>query len=194
MINNPTTGGMMKKWVAYLLAPLLSIAAAGGVIVAMSACATTQNILPPDQLKLQEVITLDSTRTKDELYVSCMEWMARTFRSAKDVIQYEDKAAGMIVGKGSVIATGKPYKTILFVYNAASSAYSSNIYLRFTITLEVKDAKVRVTLDQISSWVETSTSEAAVETLKMFEAAKPDLQSIIDDLKTSLSTPQQEDW
>ncbi|MGQ0828636.1 MAG: DUF4468 domain-containing protein [Bacteroidota bacterium] len=46
-----------------------------------------------------EIIRVDSL-TKDELYIKGREWMANTFKSANDVIQMDDKSAGLIIGKG----------------------------------------------------------------------------------------------
>lgn len=182
----------MKRWLVYLLAPLIGIGAAACVIITMSACATTQVVqLTPDQVILQEILEVEGA--KDDLFTRCMEWMARTFTSSEEVIEYQDKDAGMIIGKGYVVATGKPYRTLLTAYILTVNSAANEVYLKFTITVEVKENRVRVTLDQIRYTVDVEKNEPLVDNQEMFDAAKPDLEGIIESLKNHL-TQEPEDW
>ena len=47
-----------------------------------------------------EVINVDSAISKTELFNRAKVWFSTEYKSGKDVIQVEDKDAGMIVGKG----------------------------------------------------------------------------------------------
>jgi hypothetical protein len=58
--------------------------------------------LPKDEngnLNYNEVIQVDSIK-KDELYLRSKQFFVDVFKSAKDVIQMDDKEAGVVVGKG----------------------------------------------------------------------------------------------
>jgi hypothetical protein len=58
--------------------------------------------LPKDEngnLRYNEVIQVDSTK-KDELYLRSKQFFVDVFKSAKDVIQMDDKEAGVVIGKG----------------------------------------------------------------------------------------------
>lgn len=48
-----------------------------------------------------EVIPVDSV-PKDNLYVNALEWINKTFKSGKYVIQTTDKGSGMIIGKANM--------------------------------------------------------------------------------------------
>ena len=46
------------------------------------------------------IITLDSTYKKDDLYRNAKLYFVDNYKSAKDVIQYDDKDQGKVIGKG----------------------------------------------------------------------------------------------
>lgn len=64
---------------------------------------TLMDIVPYDKesgaVKYSEVVQVDGA-TKDQLYERARKWIATTYRSAKDVNQYESKDAGEVIGKG----------------------------------------------------------------------------------------------
>ena len=74
------------------------------------------------------VQTTDTNQTKDALYLKAKEWFVETFKSANDVIQIDDKASGMIQGKGN----------IKYTYNT-----NYNGYIHFTIKLWLKNGKYK---------------------------------------------------
>lgn len=62
----------------------------------------TPNLPIDNETKLitySEVIILDSTVNKSELYSRAREWFAKAFKSSKNVIQMDDKENGKIIGK-----------------------------------------------------------------------------------------------
>jgi hypothetical protein len=79
--------------------------------------------------------TIEVAGTKDELFIKTMKWMTKTFQSAKSVIQYQDKEAGIVTGNGR-IDTNNPVTTV---------------YLDFVLTIEIKDAKARLTFDNLTT-------------------------------------------
>lgn len=179
----------MKRLLIYALTPCVGILSAIGVIVTMSACATS-TMLPPEQRQIQEIIETD--KSQDELYVTTRTWMTRAFKEAQEVIQYEDKEAGIIIGKGLTPATDKAFKILAATIALASSAPTGKPYLGFTITTEIKESRIRVTIDQIYVMVLGLPDESPIETVEAFEKAKPDLQAVMSDLKNFLKQPEEE--
>lgn len=74
-------------------------------------------------------------QTKEQLYVKLNYWFASTFNSANSVIQYNDKDAGVIVGKG--------YMSQIAAHAGGMNTYVVNISP--IIKVDIKDGKVRVT-------------------------------------------------
>lgn len=95
---------------------------------------------PPDfpmdsttgKITYTEVVKVDSTATKDELYSRAREWFAKAYKSSTNVIQMEDKESGKIVGKAL---------TQVF-YQAMKSNYSGG-YFHYTISIYIKDGRYK---------------------------------------------------
>ena len=66
-----------------------------------------KSILPEKDGKVifTDVVTVDSTVKKEELFNRARVWFVTEYRSANDVIQMQDKDAGIIIGKGSFIVS-----------------------------------------------------------------------------------------
>lgn len=93
-------------------------------------CVTTP--LPEDRIKIQRIIETDGS--KDELYRLTNEWMAKNFRSSSNVIQYQDKAEGIIVGRG--------FKETTLLGFKPTDAW-------FTMTIEMKENRSRVSIEDV---------------------------------------------
>lgn len=78
--------------------------------------------------------------SKAELYNRATAWFYRTFRSGKNVLELQDKEAGMITGKG-VIAYDAP---------AFSPGTNFTGYFYLTMAVDVKDGKYRYRIENIS--------------------------------------------
>lgn len=68
----------------------------------------SQNVVLPrnketNMIEYTELVKVDSMISQNDLYLKAKEWMARTFNSAKEVIQMDDKDAGIIIGKGNFL-------------------------------------------------------------------------------------------
>ena len=81
------------------------------------------------ELKYEDVVKVDSTATKDELYNRARTWFSKEFKSEKDVISVEDKASGEISGNGAI-----RYDPSSFYFGADCArgyiTYKINIYLK----------------------------------------------------------------
>lgn len=86
-----------------------------------------------------EVVQLDSTYKKDQLFLAAKKWFAETYKSANDVIQMQDKEAGEIIGKGLFSTFLKmPFPLI---------GESVNVY--HTVKISVKDGRYRYEITDI---------------------------------------------
>lgn len=94
--------------------------------------AINTNFPVPFEFKLIDSIV----GTQNDLYVKANEWMAKTFVSAKEVIQMQDKEAGKLIGKG-------------IIETPVLNAYGTNIgvdYVHYTISIDVKEGRYRCIL------------------------------------------------
>lgn len=73
--------------------------------------------------------------SKDQIYDGARQWFAISFKSANAVIQYEDKNAGTIIGKGNMTFPCTSYLNCLA---------NKDIKVEFTARIDTKDAKIRV--------------------------------------------------
>jgi hypothetical protein len=86
-----------------------------------------------DKLVFTEVVTVDSTLKKNDLFNSAREWLNKTFTSGKDVSQIVDKESGEISGKGFIEFVSK--------YFNCSARISGKIW--FTVNIYLKDGKYK---------------------------------------------------
>ena len=84
-------------------------------------------------VRFQEVVPVEGA-TLAELHARAKLWAARTFKSAKDVIQLDDQQAGRLILKA-----------------AHRDVYGGTepVWYNFTLTVESKDGRYRWTLDQV---------------------------------------------
>jgi hypothetical protein len=78
--------------------------------------ATSQNILPGGEgvVIYTDVIKVDSTINKSELFNRAKAWFVSEYKSANDVIQMQDKDAGILIGKGVFDINYNPWTDSIF--------------------------------------------------------------------------------
>lgn len=94
----------------------------------------------------QEILIQDSV-SKDLLYTNSKLFVSENYRSAKDVIQFEDKETGVLLCKGL-------WNDVFIL---------SSIYIHHTIKFEVKEGKVRVTYSDFFIQVVGESNRSALE-------------------------------
>ena len=95
---------------------------------------SAQNIvLPLDSIsgKITYKEVVKDSLTKDELYIRTKEWFARSFTSAQDVLQMDDRQAGKLIGKG----TARGFNN--------SALLSNGFTLYYTVSIILKDGKYK---------------------------------------------------
>ena len=157
----------MKKVIYFLLTAI--------VFISWLSCASLETPLT-EVPKVQRIIEVN--KPKDELYKLSNEWMAKTFKSSQAVIQYQDKEAGVIVGKGFT-----------------SVKYLGYVDTWFTMTIEIKDNKLRATLEDIYIYqsIQRALLESPITNQEQWDKAKPELEKIIDRLEAYVKE-EAEEW
>lgn len=109
-----------------------------------------------NKVSFYEVVQLDSTFSKEDLYINAKDWFFETFVNIKAVIHIDDKENGKISGKSfvSLSTVGKVFVTVYGDYN-------------FTITIAVKNGKYRYEITDFSD-----AQETAIEDIYSVEPSK----------------------
>lgn len=84
----------------------------------------------PKPFKVEKIDSANGK--KDELFVKANEWVAKTFNSAKDVIQMHDKDAGEIIVKAIVSV------------NEHFGIRRGNYIIKYTFSIYIKDDKYKL--------------------------------------------------
>ena len=85
-----------------------------------------------DRLSFEKVIQADSIK-KDYIYNGLKEWVGMNFKSAKNVIEIDDKESGLLI-----INSVRDYD----IKNLQLSCFDG--YLHFTVKFQVKDGRFKV--------------------------------------------------
>ena len=78
---------------------------------------------------------------KEKIYKATKQWVAKTFVSAKDVIQFDDQEEGTLILKGNI---DYPCSTTW------SCGLHSGEFVKFTMKIDIKDQKIRVAVNDVS--------------------------------------------
>ena len=146
-------------------------------VISLMSCVTSKDLGSAEPTTKQVTNTLN----KDSNYVEANEWMVNSFTNAESVIQFTDKAAGIVKGK------------YLLKDGVASSTYSTgyaSIYA--TITVRVKDNAAKLEIEPLSNFY--SMKSMGVE----YGFTKENFQLTVRALETSFTEAMTEssnnDW
>ncbi|MBX2969410.1 MAG: DUF4468 domain-containing protein [Cyclobacteriaceae bacterium] len=123
--------------------------------------------------------------TKDELYLRAKKWFVTTYKSAKDVIQLDDKESGTIVGKG----------------NFRITYYAREPLIDHTISISVKDGRFKYEIKDLV-YSDKQGDKFAIENFpkgwagrkKLYETIDKDINSIIESIERGIKTKIGDDW
>ncbi|MHA3061178.1 DUF4468 domain-containing protein [Acinetobacter sp. ANC 4631] len=161
----------------------------------LSGCVTAEQMQFAAPLNdVSEVIDING-KSKDQLFEASKIWIAKSFNSSNNVIQYADKESGSIIGKGNM-----KFPCDGFI---DCSAFG-NDRVNFTIKIDTKDNKARVTLSDITRTPLTYINgglntnigkDLPITQVKQQQQVKPALQSIIRQYKSEVtSQTNQSNW
>ena len=91
------------------------------------------------RITYQEVVSLDSSFSKEKLFARAHEWFAKTFKDSRSVIQMDDPSSGKLVGKASL----QVFVTALWMKYEAG-------WVKFTVSIATKDSRYRYQITDFS--------------------------------------------
>jgi len=124
--------------------------------------------------------------SKDQIFTATKIWIAEHFRSAKSVIEYENKEDGTLIGNGII-----PYPCS----SALECLGKPNWMIPFTMRVDMKDQRFKLTFSNIRlSWPPSYNStfgaqsghDAPVSRQSDLDAIKPKLLNFGGDIVTSI--------
>lgn len=94
------------------------------VVAALALSGCSIRTAANDEQKKHEFVLDSLSAGKEKIFNQTMKWIAENFRSAKQVIDYQDKQAGTIIAKGAVNV--------------------DQITVFFTLIIDIKENKMRL--------------------------------------------------
>ena len=159
------------------------------------------DILPTKDGKVyySEVVQIDST-DKSKLYTKAKKWFVDQYKSAKDVIQLDDKENGEIIGKGYFETQWQ-----------ANFMTMQKVNVWHTVKVSVKDNKYRYEISNFelkwhtapSKYSSGGNTEVLIEDFwknresnakKYFAKVDTEVKSIISSLERFMKAPIGDDW
>jgi hypothetical protein len=144
-----------------------------------------------------DIIDVDSSIKKDELFNRAKAWFVTEYKSANDVLQMQDKDAGIIMGKGMFKAG----------YNMGLMSGLSIVNVYHTVKIYVKDGKYKYEItdlngqsyDSPSRYASGGFSDMPIGNVtipinkknyrKFLESIDQSIKGIISSLKIAMSKP-----
>lgn len=111
-----------------------------GVGAVLSGCVALPTPTDKKMEDITEVIEVPA-KSKEQIFEDSKIWIAQSFKSANNVIQYVDRDTGSIVGKGSI-----QYPCDGFIDCGAFG----NDRVNFTIKIDTKNNKARVVISDVT--------------------------------------------
>lgn len=81
------------------------------------------------KITFSEVVYVDSTITKDQLYYAAREWFAKVFKNSKDVLEIDDIQSGKLIGNGN--------------FTISTTEYLTDSRVDFSISIYIKDGRYK---------------------------------------------------
>ncbi len=181
------------------------------IVCYQSATAQT-DLVPADVLKkipvkdgkiVYEGVVTEPGKKKDLLYVTARKWFVNTYYDSKQVMQMDDKAAGSLMGKG------------IHAYAFSNGIHVSQISVRFTVAIDIKDGKYRyriyefdpyntsssflgdkTTIQQSYEWSynELAANKRVKYHAKMLEGLNAEVKGIVASLEKAMKNAQSDDF
>lgn len=162
------------------------------LLITLIGCAGMQQV-PASELEFQRVVEVPGF-SKDKIYNATKIWIAENFRSAKAVIEHDDKEGGTLIGNGN----------IQYPCRGVECIAKSNWKVHFKMRVDVKDDKFRLAFTTLRMTAPPSYStygvssgglDAPVRMQGDLNAIKPELLKFGDEIAASLSSfKKQDNW
>jgi hypothetical protein len=146
-------------------------------------CAGMQQITETERT-FERIVSVSGHKSS-EIYDSTKIWIAENFKSAKSVIEYDNKDAGTIIGNGAINYPCKGLECVA----------KSDWKVLFTMRVDTKDDKFRLTFSNLkltwppsynSTFGAQSGHEGPVSTKADLDAIKPALLKFGDEIRAHI--------
>lgn len=163
-----------------------TIIAAAVLVLGMSSQAfARQAALTDDERTIVQVFEAPNY-SKDQIFTGAWMWMAEHFKSAKAVIEYENKDEGVIIGNGVI-----KYPCS----GAMECMFKPDWTVPFTMRVESKDGRFRLTFTNVhlawpakySSGIATAAADGPVWQRRDMDKIRPALLKFGEELTASLT-------
>lgn len=162
------------------------------VLAVLTGCAGLEEA--PESEKTFERIVEVPGATKDRIFESTKIWIAQNFRSAKAVLEYENKAEGRIIGNGA----------INYPCSGMECLAKGDWKVMFTMQVDIKEQKFKQTFSNLVLSIPPkydgiygvkAGSEIAVWQKGDLNSIRPALLKFGDQLAASIqNTKARENW
>ena len=147
-------------------------------LVLLASCATLD---PESSFEIQQTVVEVEEASSDELFVRANEWMTQAFNSAKAVIQYSDKDAGIIRAK----------------YDSDATQGLMEIECTTNFMVECKDGKARLTLEtpyDFKSWTTYGYSKVGNLTNGSKESLQLERDALVASFNAFMVEKSESNW
>ena len=162
------------------------------IVVSFTGCAGLQPIADAD--RTFERIVEAPSYSKEQIFNGTKIWIAENFKSAKAVLEYENKDAGTIIGNG----------IISYPCRGLDCIAKARWKVPFTMRVDIKDQKFRLTFSNLHlSWPPSynrtfgaqAGHDGPISTQSDLDAVKPELLKFGDQILASLGKEKsKKDW
>lgn len=146
------------------------------ILIIMTGCAINMQQIEHDT-NFQRIYEVEAS--KNEIYTRSLQWLAKTYVDSKEVIEFKDKEAGKIIGRG--------VNKVVFNPLGISPVY---VYIRYTINIDIKENRIRIIFNSFTQR-DSNNSPVMVDS---YEKLEPQLERLANELKTYVSTKENNDW
>lgn len=94
----------------------------------LASCSSSKVTSNGQPFRQTNTVEVDPATNSDELYIRARRWFVDEFKSAKDVLQVQDKQSGELIGKGTF---------------PIALSYATSGYVFFTVSVFVKDGNYK---------------------------------------------------
>ena len=139
------------------------------IILFINNCAMPSMISIDSKENIQNIITVKN-KSKEEIFIKSMEWFLQTDNFFQIVIDYNDLETGIILGNGNIF-WGKKMEISTLLRN-----------IQFSIKIEVKDGRSRMTLSNFSIYFPPDSQSGKVKRdvwVSEYEEVKDKIETII---------------
>lgn len=118
--------------------------------------------------------------SQSDIYDRAVVWVAETFKSSKEILQFQDKQIGKIIGNGTVSL------------KVGSGFMAANVPCTFKMKIDIKDKKYRVTFSDVMLTFNTGPLPIEETNRAPNEAAVREVfDNMIAGLKSAVEQPAQ---